>query len=102
MILDVPHAGLGWGIETVYVKRRTLIKARPLFSLIQTYKWGTAQGRNGSGSMYMRPEPVRPPYSIRYGSFRYLPKLLLDLCMKCIQLLFDGILSLRWRLKLHL
>jgi len=31
---------------------------------------------------------------VGHGSFDYLPKLLLDLCVKCIQLLFDGILSL--------
>jgi len=34
--------------------------------------------------------------------FHYLPELLLDFCMKCIQFLLDGILPLRRRLKLHL
>lgn len=32
--------------------------------------------------------------------FRHLPELVLDLCVQLFQLLFDGFLTLRWRLAL--
>ena len=60
--------------------------------------WNMAWRRNGYKSMYARPKPVRMPWNVGCDSFRYLPELLLDLCVKCIQLLLDRVLSLRRRL----